>query len=262
MKKKNNWKKIFSSKKMAYNKLTSKYIKSSKKNNISYFIKSYSLAKIIYPLLNKETYKNMIKFFTNQLRDFSINNKFKNYSSILDFGSGNGAFILYLIYKFNLKNNYSIELSKKLLLSQKKIIKKTKFIHINNNSNTFFFKQISDNIVDISISTSVFQYFRSNKYAIEILRNLIRGSKKIIILYDIKNINTKQNYLNSLRLRQKLSGKDFFQKYKYTPLRFYNKKFFINNFKNNKKVKNIKFLKMPKNALDGKFGYSVIFELV
>ena len=93
----------------------------------------------------------MIKFFTNQLRNFSINNKYKNYSSILDFGSGNGAFILYLIYKFNLKNNYSIELSKKLLLSQKKIIKKTKFICINNNYNTLFFKQISDNIVDLNV---------------------------------------------------------------------------------------------------------------
>ena len=262
MNKKNNWKKIFYSKEMPYNKLSSEYIKSLSKNNFSFFLKSYSLTKIIYPLLNKSIFKNMMNFFMKELNIFHAKNKLNNFTSMLDFGSGNGAFILYFINKLHLKNNYSLELSKELLILQKKIIKETKFIHINNNSNTLFFKKIKNNTVDISISASVFQYFRSNKYALEILRNLVIVSKKIIILYDVKNLSTKKSYLKSLRKRQKLTIDNFTKKYENTPLRFYNKKFFINNFKHNKKIKKIKFLKMPLNTLDSKFGYSVIFELV
>ena len=43
----------------------------------------------------------------------------KNYS-ILDFGSGNGAFLYYFKNKFNLKNNYSFEVSRPLLTFQKR----------------------------------------------------------------------------------------------------------------------------------------------
>lgn len=262
MKKKNNWKKIFSSKEMSYIKLSYETINSISKNNISTFLKSYSLTKIIYPLLNKSIFKNMIGFFTKEFSNLLIKNKFKRFTNMLDFGSGNGAFIFYFINKLNLKDNYSLELSKELLLLQKKFVKKSKFIHINNNSNTLFFKKIKNNAVDISISTSVFQYFRSNKYAFEVLNNLIRVSKKIIILYDIKNLDVKKTYLISLRERQKLTKKNFTKKYRNTPLRFYSKNFFMDKFKNNKKVKKIKFLKMPSNSLDGKYGYSVVFELI
>jgi hypothetical protein len=46
----------------------------------------------------------------------------------LDFGSGNGAFLLYFKKKYNLKNNYSLEISQPLINFQKKIIKDTFFL--------------------------------------------------------------------------------------------------------------------------------------
>ena len=63
---------------------------------------------------------------------------------------------------------------------------------------------------------SVFQYFRSNVYSISIINDLIRITKKIIILYDIKNFDTKKKYLKTLINRNKLSKKEFQLKYKNT----------------------------------------------
>ena len=40
----------------------------------------------------------------------------------MDFGSGNGAFLFFFVNKYNLKKNLSLELSKPLLLFQKKIM--------------------------------------------------------------------------------------------------------------------------------------------
>ena len=157
--KKNNWKNIFSSKRMSYNKSSLEYIKTTKKHNISFFEKSYSLTKIIYPLLERKIYVNIINVFKKQIFSFAKQNK---NVSMLDFGSGNGAFLLYFINKFNFKKNYSIELSKKLISIQKKILKDTKFIYVKDNIKTSFFKKIKNNSVDITISASVFQYFRSD----------------------------------------------------------------------------------------------------
>ena len=85
MKKKNNWKKIFSSKEMSYIKLSYETINSISKNNISTFLKSYSLTKIIYPLLNKSIFKNMIGFFTKEFSNLLIKNKFKRFTNMLAF---------------------------------------------------------------------------------------------------------------------------------------------------------------------------------
>ena len=70
MKKKNNWKKIFSSKKMSYYKLSNQYIKLNFNKKISFFFKSYTLTKIIYPLLTIDIFREMIFFFTKQLKDY------------------------------------------------------------------------------------------------------------------------------------------------------------------------------------------------
>ena len=76
-----------------------------------------------------------------------------------------------------------------------------------------------------------------------------------------RSIDTKKQYLKTLINRNKLSKKEFQLKYKNTPLRFYKKKFFLKNFLKNKKVNKIQFKKMPKHALDSKYGYSVIIKL-
>ncbi len=246
---------------MSYYKLSNQYIKLNFNKKISFFFKSYTLTKIIYPLLTIDIFREMIFFFTKQLKDYKKKNKQNKYYNMLDYGSGNGAFLYFFINKLKLKNNYSFEISRELLSLQRKLIKNTKFIYIDNNKNTNFFDKIPDNVVDFSISASVFQYFRSEKYAIKIIKNLVRVSKNLIILYDIKNFELREKYFENLRKRQKLSKKNFFKKYKFTPLRFYKKKFFINNFRHNKKISKIIFKKMPKNSLDSKFGYSVLFEL-
>ena len=93
----------------------------------------------------------------------------KNYS-ILDFGSGNGAFLYYFKNKFNLKNNYSFEVSRPLLNFQKKILKETFFIQTHYKHNNSL-RDLKDNMVDYSICNSVFQYFPSEIYARNVFLN-------------------------------------------------------------------------------------------
>lgn len=256
MKKENKWKEIFNSKKMSYNFETLKFLKKIKKKKYSNLSISFHLTKIIYPLLTQKIYTQMLNFFLKEIKFF----KKENISNILDFGSGNGAFLFYLINTFKLKNNYSVELSKTLLSLQKKIIFDAKFLNINNNNKSEL-KNIKKNTVDVFISMSVFQYFKSNNYCINIINDSISITKKIIILYDIKNSEYKDQYLKTLLKRNNLNKKEFQIKYKNTPLRFYKKSFFLKNFLKNKKVKKIQFKKMPKHALDSKYGYSVIIRL-
>lgn len=254
--KKNKWNTIFSSKKMSYYQKTLDYIKSQ---DSLLNIKSYNLCKIIYPGLTPKIYCAMKNFFSKLIVD-NFGKKIKDSISILDFGSGNGFLLFFLLNKFNIKKMLSIELSKNLIFLQKKILHKTKFLLIDNN-NTLFFNKVKDNSYDFVICCSVFQYFISYRYAIDIIENFIRIGKRKICLYDIKNFEFKHKYLKNLMDRQNISKSEFKKKYKFCPIRFYKKKFFLDKFSNIEKVKKIIFKKMPVGSLDQDFGYSVIIEL-
>jgi hypothetical protein len=70
----------------------------------------------------------------------------------------------------------------------------------------------------------------------------------------------KTKYQEIVRKRQKLSKKQFNKKYLNTPIRTYNKSFFLKNEKLNKVAKSVKIFPLPNCALDSKFGFCIMIE--
>ena len=237
----NSWKKIFDRK--------SAYIESNPDNLLSFtlFQKVYS-DKISYP-----NFLHITNFIAKKL-------KIKKNVSILDFGSGNGGLLFYFLNKFNLKKNISIEINNSFIDFQKKFVNETKFIKINFSKPNKDLKKLSKNSVHSVMCNSVFQYFQSDEIVILSLLELLRISKKNIFLYDIKDKKTEQQYKEAVRKRQKLSPLEFDKKYRHTPIKTYDKSFFLKNESINKIAKSIKIYENPKSTLDSKFGYCVLLE--
>tara|TARA_B100000579_G_C22790558_1_gene834244 strand:- start:431 stop:1180 length:750 start_codon:yes stop_codon:yes gene_type:complete len=244
------WHKIFNNKKFSYIVKSKDFLRN---NNLD---TSHNLAKVIHPGINKSQYFKILKFISNKI-------KIKKNSSLLDFGSGNGAFLYYFINRFKLKNNLSLEVSKPLIQIQKKFIKNSLFIKTSS-SNTLFFKKIRFLNVENSICISVFQYFYSNKYFNEILKFLILSTRKNIFIYDLKDQSKKKEYFINLRKRQKLSIKEFKKKYRNTPIRFYDKKFIIKSLEKIKKKYTFKyqFIGMPKGSIDKDYGFCLLIKKI
>ena len=235
------WNKIFGTK--------SQYIKED-----PYDLMSYSLFTKVYSnALNYSDFLSVTKFISNKL-------KIKKNSSILDYGSGNGAILFFFLRKFNLKKNISIEINKSFLNFQKKFIKHTKFLKGNFINPSNFLNKIKSNSVDNIICNSVFQYFVSDKEAILVLLEFVRIAKKKIFIYDIKNKELEKKYRETVRKRQRLSKIKFKEKYRETPIRSYNKSFFLKNNKLNNIVKSVKIYPLPKGAQDEKFGFCLRIE--
>lgn len=242
------WYKIFNNKKFLYYK-DSEYLK---KNNYLYY--SYNLQKIIYPGLSFLKFKKISSFMEKIL-------KLKKKESILDFGSGNGAFLNYFIKKYHLRDNYSMELSLPLINFQKKFLYKTNFYKTHHTKYEIF-KKINNDVVDYSISNSVFQYFYSNFYCFKVLDFLIRVTKKNILIYDIKDFNKRKSYKEHVRKRQNLSKTEFERKYNNTPIRFYTKSYLAKILKKLKNKYNFKykFVSLPYSSTDSKYGYCLIIQ--
>jgi ubiquinone/menaquinone biosynthesis C-methylase UbiE len=233
----NKWPKLFNNKNFLYTKNSLNIY-----NSGDFITRSFKLSKIINHNLNFKKYIQL----TNFIKKITF---IKKEDSLLDFGSGNGAFLYFFINKLKLKKNVSFEISMPLLEVQKKFIKKTFF--------TNNIKSIKKNSVDHSISYSVFQYFKSNNHAKNILNNLIRVTKKNVVLFDIKNNKLKNKFKLNQRIKQGLTEIDYQKKYRNLPYRFYSKKFFIDFVKNKRTKLKINFYNMPKVSLDYKFGYCV-----
>ena len=229
------WNELFNKKKFKYT------IESEKINKIT----PYKLARIIYPELTKKKFSKIIFFLKKNL-------KIKKNKILLDFGSGNGAFLM--DFQKKVKRIYSMEISRPLINFQKKKFKNIKY-YLTNPYNIEFYKKINHNEIDLTICNSSFQYFYSNFYCELILKEMIRTTKETIFIYDIKDKSKKIEYLKNLRKRQKISKLQFSEKYKSTPLRFYDKEFFVKFMKKNYPKLNFKILKLPKEATDSKFGY-------
>ena len=181
---------------------------------------AYSLYGMVYSFkYNITTFFEIIKFISKNLN-------IKKNSSILDFGSGNGAFLYAFVNYFYLKKNISIETNNYFLNFQKKFIKSTKFYL---GSTVKDLKKIKANSVDNIMCNSVFQYFSSKKVAQDILFEFVRICKSKILLYDIKDNAKKVKYKEVVRLRQNLTKYKYKEKYKNTPIRFYPKSFFLKN---------------------------------
>jgi len=239
------WGSLFNKKDFHYTKATKDLL--FKKFNISSFV----LAKIIYPKLTHRKFLSIKNFVSKNILIYPLN-------SILDYGSGNGAFIKLFLDKKIFKI-FSFEIAKDLIKLQKKIFENKKNINyvLTNNRNVKFFKKIKSKSIDTIFCSSVFQYFSSNLYSRKILSEFLRVAKSTVFIYDVKNKIYKKRYLLQLRQRQKLSNKEFLKKYKYTPIRFYNKSFFTVFLKKKIPSARVYFLKLPPGATDQKFGYCV-----
>ncbi len=95
------WSQLFNDKNFKYN------TESKKLKNVT----SYKLAKIIYPDLNQAKFRKIGEFLFQNI-------EIKKNSKLLDFGSGNGAFLLF--FKNKVKKFLSLELSKNFINYQKK----------------------------------------------------------------------------------------------------------------------------------------------
>lgn len=245
----NQWIKIFGS--------SSNYIE----ENLSLLKKNNNINKLLSFKLFIKIYSEKIIFrdFIHIMNFISGKLKLKKNQSLLDYGSGNGAILNYFLKKFFLKNNISIELNNSFIKYQKQLLNNTKFIKANF-FETGYLKKIKNNSVDHVMCNSVFQYFISDQYAYEIIEEFIRITKKRIIIYDLKNVKKKKEYQEVVRKRQGLTKFKFKEKYLKTPIRFYDKEFFLKKIKLNKLVKSVKICQLPNETLDNKFGFCVIIE--
>ena len=144
MKKKIKWSELFNDNNFKYN------TESKKLKNIT----AYKLAKIIYPDLNQKKFKKISNFIIKNI-EIKKNNK------LLDFGSGNGAFLSF--FKNKVKKLYSLELSKNLIKFQKRFLQNTLYT-LTNPYNINFYKKIKNNYIDTTLSCSVFHYFHTESY--------------------------------------------------------------------------------------------------
>ena len=71
---------------------------------------------------------------------------------------------------------------------------------------------------------------------------------------------SEKEYRETVRKRQGFSKIKFKEKYRETPIRSYNKSFFLKNNKLNNIVKSVKIYPIPKCALDGKFAFCLMIE--
>lgn len=242
---KNRWTHIFENKKI--------YIKDINFNNL----RKFNFKRISYYLTNQVYSKFTFNEFVRLMEFFFKKLKIKKKMSLLDFGSGNGGILYYLIKKFNLKNCYSVEISNNFLNFQKKYITNSKFIKINFTSFKNL-KKIKSNSINLTMLNSVSQYFYSNTYCLKVLNELMRITSNRLFIYDVKNKEFQESYIKNLCNRRKISIKEFKKIYKKTPLRFYNKAFFIDYF--TKKKLKFKIFNNPKFALDSKYGFCILVE--
>ncbi|MDC2976303.1 class I SAM-dependent methyltransferase [Candidatus Pelagibacter sp.] len=241
----NKWNYIFDKKKIYIKDINLQKLKQFNFKKIS-----FNLTNEVYHIFTFQKYLKLMDFISKKI-------ELKKKNSLCDFGSGNGGILYYLIRKFDLRKCYSVEISQNYLNFQKKFIPNTKFIKIDFTSIKKL-KKIKNQSVDIVIVNSVAQYFYSDDYCKNVLKELFRIASDKLFIYDIKNKKLKNEYISSICKRKKIKIIDYKKLYKKTPLRFYSKDFFSKYCKRN----NIKFniFKLPSFALDNKYGFCLLMK--
>ena len=164
-------------------------------------------------------------------------------TSIAEFGCGNGANLYYFAKQYGMAVT-GCDISIDLVELAKSVITDGKF----NVGNQF---DAGDDSVDYCISNSVFQYFPTDEYADSVVSEMLRISKKGILVTDIKSSETEADFKEKQAKRQGLTIAELELKYKDTPLKSYPKSFF--------EKYNAKFLTMPANYPDSNLNpYSVM----
>ena len=246
----NEWYKIFQKKNNPYLNKSINIIKNKKDKN--YKTLSFELSKIVYGS-DKFFFYDFITFLSKKIKFLYKKKKIsikKNYF-------WKWIILYYFSKKYKINNIFSFEISKDYLNFQKKLIGSGKFISVKPENYKI---KIKDSSVDIFIISSLFQYLPSYKQAKKLINECIRVSVHRILILDIYNDLTKENY-NLKKMREsELSQIQFKKKYNNLPYRFYKKNFF-NYINKNKKVKKFFFIKMPKTWKYRKYSFCVIIDL-
>ena len=246
----NKWYRVFRDKNNPYLKKSLNVLR--KKGSKNHKNISYELSKVVWGS-NKFFFLEFINFITKKINFLIKKRKF----NIGEYGSGNGFILYYFSKKYKLSNIFSFDISKDYLSFQKKLIGFGKFISVKPENYKI---KIKDSSVDIFIISSLFQYLPSYKQAKKLINECIRVSVHRILILDIYNDLTKENY-NLKKMREsELSQIQFKKKYNNLPYRFYKKNFF-NYINKNKKVKKFFFIKMPKTWKYRKYSFCVIIDL-
>ena len=241
----NKWNYIFDKKKINIKDINLKNLK-----KLNYKKISFNLTNEVYHIFTFQKFLKLMNFISKKI-------KLNNRNSLFDFGSGNGGILYFLIKKYHLRNCYSLEISQNYLNFQKKFIPNTKFMKIDFSSIKNL-KKIKDQSVNIVVVNSVAQYFYSDDYCKNVLKELYRIASDKLFIYDIKNKKLKNEYISCICRRKNIKVTDYKKLYKKTPLRFYTKDFFIKYCRLN----NIKYniFKLPNFALDNKYGFCLLMK--
>jgi ubiquinone/menaquinone biosynthesis C-methylase UbiE len=227
------WNKIFNNPNLSWVLETNKILVSTDK---SVFDSSFELHKAIFDC-DKNTFKSYVEY----MMDFVETN-----SSIAEFGCGNAALLHYLHHTYG-NDVYGIDISKQLI-DQCMILFPMQAHH-------FFVSDkkipITDNKVDWFISNSVFQYL-SYDDADYVTQEMLRCSKYGVVISDVKDKETENLFKEKQANRQNLTLEQLSEKYKTTPLTFYDKSFFD-------KYKNVEIVPMLTSYPDAELGsYTVV----
>jgi SAM-dependent methyltransferase len=171
--------------------------------------------------LDAAAYQDFLTYVTSQLLPFS---------SIAEYGCGNGALLYYFANEYN-ATVVGCDISTDLIDSCKAIMPGAIF-------DAAIKFTAADDTVDYCLSNSVFQYFESEEYAADVITEMQRISNKGIFITDIKSAEYETEFKQLQADRQHLTMSQLDEKYRTTPLRFYNKDFFA-------QFGNATFLPMP-----------------
>ena len=127
-------------------------------------------------------------------------------TSIAEFGCGNGANLYYFAKQHGMAV-VGCDISVDLIGLAKSVINNGTF----NVGNQF---NVNDDSVDYCISNSVFQYFPTDEYADLVVSEMLRISKKGILVTDIKSSETETDFKEKQAKRQGLTIAELELKYK------------------------------------------------
>lgn len=201
------WNKIFNNPDLSWVLDTNKVLMSTDK---SVFEVSFELHKAIFDS-DKITFRSYIEYIIDLVG---------TNTSVAEFGCGNAALLHYLHCTYG-NDVYGIDVSKHLI-DQCMILLPTQ-------ANHFFVSDkkivMSDGSVDWFISNSVFQYL-SYDDADYVIQEMLRCAKNGVVISDIKDKDTEHLFKEKQAKRQNLTLEQLSEKYKTTPLTFYDKSFF------------------------------------
>jgi ubiquinone/menaquinone biosynthesis C-methylase UbiE len=162
------------------------------------------------------------------------------YSSIAEYGCGNGSNLYYFAKKHK-SIVYGCDISEYLIDVCKVVLPEYK--------NNFFAANkflIPDLSVDVCMSNSVFQYFPSYDYATIVITEMLRVAKNNIIITDIKDIRYADQFKENQARRKNISMVELKKLYKNTPLLFYSRDFFL-------QFGDVMIIDMPSSYADSEF---------